>query len=164
MNPTEAAPRLLPYDDAWQPGIAAVIKSVYDEYRLTWDPDEYHRDLYTVRETYIDTGGFFSVLVLRGGVIGTVAGLDRGEDAEVERLYLARDHRGQGYGRLMTEHFLDWARSTGHRKAVAWSDKRFEDAHHMYMRIGFTAVGDRVLDDPDKSPEWGFELDLEISS
>ena len=161
LSAPEAAPQLLPYDDRWQPGIVDVIKSVYDEYRLTWDPDKYHRDLFTVRETYIDTGGFFSVLVLRGGVIGTVSGLDRGGEAEIERLYLAKEHRGRGYGRLMTEHFLDWARSTGHRNVIAWSDKRFDDAHRMYERMGFSLIGDRILDDPDESPEWGFELRLD---
>ena len=160
MSPPANMPQLLPYEDRWQPGIAAVIKAVYDEYRLTWDPDNYHRDLYTVQETYIDTGGFFSVLVLDDQVIGTVCALDRGAAAEIERLYLHRDHRGRGYGRLMTDHFLDWARVTGHPKAIAWSDKRFNDAHEMYKKMGFTVVGDRVLDDPDNSPEWGFELDL----
>jgi putative acetyltransferase len=157
-----SAPRLHPYEDRWQPGIAAVIKSVYDEYALTWDPDDYHRDLYSVQETYIDTGGFFSVLVASDEqVIGTVSALDRGETAEIERLYLLNHHRGRGYGRLMTEHFLKWARSKGHGKAIAWSDKRFTDAHEMYKRLGFSVVGDRVLDDPDESPEWGFELSLQ---
>lgn len=161
MSAPEAAPQLLPYHDRWQPGIVAVIKSVFDEYGLTWDPDSYHRDLYTVKETYIDTGGFLTVLVAEGSVIGTVAGLDRGEEAEIERLYLDRDHRGRGYGRLMTEHFLDWARGTGHRKAIAWSDKRFTVAHRMYERMNWSRVGDRVLDDPDDSPEWGFEFVLQ---
>ncbi len=156
-------PRLLPYENRWQPGIVSVIKSVYDEYELTWDPDEYHRDLYTVRETYIDTGGFFSVLVLDDVVVGTVSAFDRGDDAEIERLYLLKSYRGRGYGRMMTEHFLDWARATGHNRAIAWSDKRFADAHAMYKQMGFSLVGDRVLDDPDESPEWGFELNLDTS-
>jgi hypothetical protein len=30
----------------------------------------------------------------------------------------------------------------------------------MYKRMGFSMTGDRVLDDPDESPEWGFELAL----
>ncbi|MDA1257615.1 MAG: GNAT family N-acetyltransferase [Chloroflexi bacterium] len=160
MTSPSARPLLLPYNERWQPGIVEVIKAVYDEFRLTWDPDAYHRDLYTIVETYVDTGGFFTVLVVRGGVIGTVAGLDMGEAAEIERLYLATDYRGRGYGRLMTEHFLDWARWTGHEKVIAWSDKRFDIAHRMYERMGFSLVGDRVLDDPDESPEWGFELSL----
>jgi GNAT superfamily N-acetyltransferase len=157
--PTPTA-QLLPYEDRWQPGIAAVIRTVYLEYNLTWDPDSYHRDLFTVQETYIDTGGFFYAFVLDDEVIGTVAALDRGADAEIERLYLLKEHRGNGYGRLMTEHFLEWARSTGHGKAIAWSDKLFNDAHEMYRRMGFSVTGDRVLDDPDDSPEWGFELVL----
>ena len=72
-----------------------MIKSVYDEYDLTWDPVDYHRDLYTIRETYIDTGGFFSALVLDGDVIGTVSALDRGADAEIERLYLLKGQIGR---------------------------------------------------------------------
>lgn len=154
-------PRLIPYKDFWQPGIAIVIKGVYEEYGLTWDPDDYHRDLYTVQETYIDSGGFFSALVHNDTVIGTVAGLDRGEEAEIERLYLLRRYRGRGYGRRMTEYFLNWARIKGHRRAIAWSDKNFTDAHQMYKRMGFALIGDRVLDDPDESPEWGFKLNLD---
>jgi len=164
MNSLKTTPHLLPYEDRWQPGIAAVIRTVYDEYSLTWDPDSYHRDLFTVRDTYIDTGGFFYALVLDDEVIGTVAALDRGAEAEIERLYLLKGHRGNGYGRLMTEHFLGWARKTGHDKAIAWSDKRFNDAHEMYKRMGFSMTGDRVLDDPDESPEWGFELALNDGS
>ena len=160
MKTNLAAPRILPYEDRWQPGVAAVIKSVYEEYSLTWDPDSYHRDLFTIQETYINTGGFFSVLVLDDDVIGTVSALDRGDYAEIERLYLLQEHRGRGYGRLMVEHFLEWVRSTGHGRAIAWSDKRFNDAHEMYKAMGFSVVGDRVLDDPDESPEWCFELDL----
>ena len=70
-----------------------MIKAVYDEYRLTWDPDDYHRDLYTVQETYIDTGGFFSVLVLDGRVIGTVCALDRGAEAELSLIHISEPTR-----------------------------------------------------------------------
>jgi len=154
-------PLLIPYKDLWQPGIATVIKCVYEEYGLTWDPEDYHRDLYTVQETYIDPGGFFSALVHNDTVIGTVAGLDKGADGEIERLYLLKRYRGRGYGRLMTEYFLEWARMKGHRRAIAWSDKNFTDAHQMYKRMGFSLIGDRVLDDPDESPEWGFTLNLD---
>lgn len=162
--------RILPYEDHWQPGAAAVVQAVFDEYGLTWDPDAYHRDLFTVRETYLDTGGMFSVLVLGepsaasgklARVIGTVAGLDRGDTAEIERLYLLTEHRGRGHGRAMVEHFVRWARQRGFDRLIAWSDKRFENAHGLYQRLGFRLVGDRICPgDPDESPEWGFELDL----
>lgn len=178
--------RILPYEDRWQPGAAAVVKAVFDEYGLTWDPDAYHRDLFTVRETYLDTGGMFSVLVLgeqladeapsHGGnpasavprpgqrrteVIGTVGGFDRGDAAEIERLYLLAEHRGRGHGRAMVEHFVRWASGRRFDRLIAWSDKRFENAHGLYQRLGFRLVGDRICPgDPDESPEWGFELDL----
>ncbi len=161
---------LLPYEDRWQPGAAAVVKAVFGEYGLTWDPDAYHRDLFTVRETYLDSGGMFSVLVLGepstasgepARVIGTVGGFDRGDAAEIERLYLLAEHRGRGHGRAMVEHFVRWASGRGFDRLIAWSDKRFENAHGLYQRLGFRLVGDRICPgDPDESPEWGFELAL----
>jgi hypothetical protein len=41
-----------------------------------------------------------------------------------------------------------------------WSDKRFGPAHRLYGQFGAEVVGDRICDDPDKSPEWGLRIDL----
>ena len=53
-----------------------------------------------------------------------------------------------------------WARRRGFERLIGWSDKRFEEAHGLYAKVGMGRVGERICDDPDKSPEWGFALAL----
>jgi GNAT superfamily N-acetyltransferase len=141
-------------------GPAHVIEHVYREFRFTWDPGGYHWDVLHPEQAYAPPDGFFEVAVEGGEVIGTVGGTSHGGVAELKRLYLYDRHRGRGIGRALLDRFLAWARSKGCTRAILWSDKRFTDAHRLYALAGFRVMGDRVCDDPDRSPEWGYSLDL----
>jgi uncharacterized protein (DUF885 family) len=55
---------------------------------------------------------------------------------------------------------IEEARAHGRRKLAIWSDKRLEDAHRLYERLGACATAERVHDDPDQSHEWGLVLEL----
>ena len=142
-------------------GPARVIQSVYREYGFTWEPDGYHRDVVHPETAYAPPH-LFAVAVREGRVVGTVGGLRRdGDVAELERLYLLREERGCGAGRALCERFLAWARASRCVRAIAWSDKRFVEAHALYGRLGFRVVGERICPgDPDEAPEWGLALDL----
>ena len=163
-----AAPgsRIVAYEERWRQGAIDVVHAVFDEYGFSWEPDGYHRDLYTVPETYLETGGGFWVLIEADAsgterVVGTMAVLDRGDGvAEGERLYLLKQQRGQGDGERLLRHAIDAARARGFRRFIGWSDKRFHAAHALYAKLGMRRTGERILDDPDESPEWGYELDL----
>ena len=171
---TDAVPaarfRIEPYDRAKHgDGPARVIEDVYREYGFTWEPDGYHRDVVRPEEGFAGPDAFFDVAVDDSGgasgkggrVVGTVGGTVHGDEAELKRLYLCRSHRGTGLGRALAERFVAWARSKGCARAVAWSDKRLTDAHHLYGKLGFTVTGDRICPgDPDVSPEWGLTLVL----
>jgi hypothetical protein len=41
-------------------------------------------------------------------------------------------------------------------EAIAWSDVRLETAHQVYDRLGFERIGERVIEDIDRSREYGF--------
>jgi putative acetyltransferase len=145
--------------------IASVVRGVYDEYGFTFDEDGYHADLLDVGRRY---DGFW-VAETADGVIGTaglvlstgrVGSLD-GCDCSLERLYVLGAARGQGAGSALLRAVLEAARAAGRRRLAIWSDKRFEDAHRLYVRFGAQVVAERVCDDPDESPEWGLVLELE---
>jgi GNAT superfamily N-acetyltransferase len=164
-----SATRIVAYEPRWRQGAIDVVRAVYDEYGFTWEADGYHRDLHTVPETYLETGGGFWVLILAAEnglddsdrVVGTMAFLDRGDGvAEGERLYLLKAGRGQGDGERLLRHAIEAAGTRGFRRFIGWSDKRFHEAHALYAKAGMRRTGERILDDPDESPEWGFELDL----
>lgn len=143
-------------------GPARVVEAVYREYGFTWEPAGYHDDVVRPEDHYRSPHAFFAVAVdPEGRVIGTVGGALHGDEAELKRLYLLADRRGQGIGRLLLFRFLMWARSRGASRAVAWSDKRFADAHRLYAAAGFSVTGSRICPgDPDASPEFGYTLTL----
>jgi len=83
-----------------------------------------------------------------------------GTDCEVVRLYLLAEHRGKGLGRALNDTIFRAARSRNCRAVEIWSDKRLVEAHQLYRSTGAKLVGDRICDDPDQSPEWGFYAEL----
>lgn len=81
-----------------------------------------------------------------GGVVATmqltfIPGLSRrgARRAQIEAVRVSRHHRGQGLGEAM----ITWAIAEARRRDCALvqltSDKRREDAHRFYLRLGFTA-------------------------
>jgi len=138
-----------------------VIGAIFAEYEMTFDPSDFDSDLTDVEGYYGAHGGWFSVLIDDGRVVGTIAAVPR-EDAawEIKRLYLLPEYRGRGQGRSLLAHALARVREAGGREVVAWSDVRLETAHQVYERLGFENFGERQVEDIDRSVELGFRLRL----
>lgn len=152
--------KLVPFEPRHAAPSVTLIKAVYAEYGMIFDPG-FESDLLDIEAHYVAGGGWFSVLVAGERVVGTVAARPRdGGTCEIKRVYLDAAHRGQGHGRALMDAVLRWASHAGYRTAVAWSDVRFATAHAMYRRLGFEVFGERTLDDPDRSHEYGFRLAL----
>ena len=152
---------IVPFAPPHAPGVIDVIGTVFAEYGMTFDPDDFDADLRDIERNYIALGGVFSVLLDGGRVVGTVAAVPKSETAcEIKRLYLLAPLRGRGQGRALMEHVLGWARAAGFREAIAWSDVRLLTAHVVYDRLGFERIGERQVEDIDKSRELGFSKRL----
>lgn len=159
---------------------ANVVRAVFDEYGFTWDAAEYCADLYDLDAHYLSVGSKFWVAVMDGRVVGTTAlelydslpgslgeaveigGKVRaaGSDCSLERLYVHPEARGSGVGRGLLEMTITEARNLSRTAMEVWSDKKLENAHRLYGHYGAIPIGDRICDDPDESPEWGFVLKL----
>lgn len=159
---------------------AEVVQAVYQEYGFTWDPAEYHADLYDLEAFYLQAGHRFWLADASGKMVGTVAleifpalpgadpalieleGFTRvaGSDCALQRLYVRSEARNLGVGTALMETVLSAAREMGRKRLEIWSDKRFETAHRLYFREGAVQVGDRICHDPDQSPEWGLYINL----
>jgi putative acetyltransferase len=137
--------------------VVEVIHAVYVEYGFTWDPAQYHADLYDLQGHYLDRGHAFWVAQHEdGAIVGTVA-LELfdvvpgspgtaveirntirlgGCDCSLERLYVHPTARRQGVGRALMETVLREARQRARRHLEIWSDKRFLEAHRLYQKFG----------------------------
>lgn len=149
--------RIVEYTPQHRDGIIAVVRAVYDEYGFTWEADGYHRDLYTIEDTYLNRGGMFWALLAGDRVMGCVGvSLLDGVECELLRMYLVRAYRGRGLGRRLLEAAMAYGRTRGRRRMRAWSDVKLTDAHRLYLKCGFVQEGERICDDPDRSREYGF--------
>lgn len=173
--------RIRPATAADSPAVVAVVRAVHDEYGFTWDPDDYHADLYDIGVHYLGVGHRFYVAEVGDEVVGCAAlevfapvagalgeiveqeGTSRigGSDCALQRLYVHPEARRAGIGTRLFERTLDAAVETGRTAMEIWSDKKLTKSHRLYERLGARRVADRVCDDPDQSPEWGFLLEID---
>ena len=86
------------------------------------------------------------MLLAEERVAGCIGTLDRGD--------------GVVKGERLFRYMITWARERGFERLMGWSDKRFEEAHGLYAKVGMEWVGERICDDSDESPEWGIALSL----
>ncbi|HKR01073.1 MAG TPA: GNAT family N-acetyltransferase [Pyrinomonadaceae bacterium] len=142
------------------PGILALIGEIYREYDCVLAAEAEERHLLEPGPYFRSRGGEFWVVEEGGRVLATVAVMLHDDDGELKSLYVHSSLRRQGWGERLTQLAIDYARSSGKRKMVLWSDTRFLSAHRLYRRMGFQECGVRELNDSNNSVEYGFELSL----
>ena len=141
------------------PGVIELIGRVFQEYRWIFVPSVELPDLLAFERHYAPPRGAFWVVRLDGRIVGSV-GVERLDDAtaELHRLYLDAHLRGRGTGRALVEQILDWCRQNRIAHLVLWSDTRFDQAHRLYLRMGFAQTGERTLaEDVNQTREYRFE-------
>ena len=147
----------MPFSEEHAAGVLHVIGSTFAEYGMVFEPSGYDSDLLDIRGHYGDASGWFVVLVEGDRVVGTAGAVRRdASTCEIKRVYLLPEYRGRGYGRTLVEHILGKATEAGYREAIAWSDVRLVTAHQVYERLGFERIGERTVDDAERSCEYGF--------
>lgn len=79
-----------------------------------------------------------------GRRIGCVMCVDAGQDvARLRLLLVTPDGRGHGAGSALVDACLDFARRSGYRKTVLWTNSVLESARHIYQRAGFQLVAEK---------------------
>jgi putative acetyltransferase len=142
---TETAPSgfaLRPATDADATPVQELIFSILLDYGLTPDPQGTDADLAAPATFYRAAGGGFDVLhdTMTGRIVGTV-GL-KPMDArtmELRKMYLHRDCRGRGLGRLLLNHAIRRTREAGFPRLYLDTASVLHQAISLYQRSGFRA-------------------------
>jgi len=138
-------------------GVIAVIARVYAEYPGCVLDVEREEPALKAPASSFDR--FW--VVEEGGRVGGCIGLALGDPAELKKLYLDAQLRGQGLGRQLIALVEETARAGGAGRIELWSDTRFTTAHAVYERCGYTKTGrTRDLHDLSNTTEYHFEKDL----
>jgi putative acetyltransferase len=142
----------------WQPSdrqaAAMLIDSVLEEYGLGTEPCGADQDVLKVEEAYWSTGGEFWVVERQGHLVGTGGyyPVGRGERAaEIRKMYLRPEARGQGLGRYLLQALEQAIAAKGFQQIWIETATVLKEAVKLYERNGYqlstgveTARCDRV--------------------
>lgn len=151
-------------DDA--EGLIDLIGGVFAEYPgCILDVDGELPELRCIATSFQRWGGRFWVVLREGRVIGCVgftpSAASPGEGIELRKLYVDKTARKMGLGSALCDLVEGAARSLDKKFVELWSDTRFENAHALYARRGYTKGSEtRDLHDKSASVEYYFRLDL----
>lgn len=157
---------IVPYDrERHGDGPWRVVSAVFEEYGFAFAESDYDADLGRPDLHYDGERGWFAVAEDGDGrVVGCVGVTDEGGgEFELHRLYVLAEVRRAGTGSSLVKWVLDKVHAREGRRIVLFSDVHFEDAHRLYLRVGFRCNRFRYAPDPWQSREWGFVMDLEPS-
>jgi len=115
-----------------------LIFSVLREYKLPVEPDKTDSDLKDLEANYSEKGDFFGVLELDGKTIATLAVSKlSNEVCELRKMYMLPEFRGKGFGKMMVNYAIDYARTKGFKKIELETASALKEAISLYQKIGF---------------------------
>lgn len=141
-----------------------LIAGCFAEYSgCVLDVDGEIPELRAIRSHYRALSGRVWVVEVDDHVAGCVAvrPTDAGQGMELQKLYVAEDARRRGLGLMLCNLAEEEARRRGASWLELWTDTRFENAHRLYRRAGFTDLGaTRELHDKSGTVEFHYRKDL----
>tara|TARA_Y100001934_G_scaffold194258_1_gene229107 strand:+ start:1043 stop:1513 length:471 start_codon:yes stop_codon:yes gene_type:complete len=136
MQKDVPTPRLRPATNADSAPVQKLVFNVLSEYGLAPDPYGTDADLANIESHYHQ--GWFAVLVVEEGVIGTVGLLPLRQGVmELRKMYLQKEWRGQGLGKLLLRKAVAKAKGRGAKKLVLGTADVLKEAVGLYRGEGF---------------------------
>ena len=131
--------QLLPANNQQTEAIQNVVFSVLREYGL--EPGAIDFCLENIELNYFQKGGHFYVLVDEHNTIVATGGLyaiDK-DNAEIRKMYLLPEHRGQGLGKWILTALIDKAKELGFQRIELETASVLKEAIGLYKKFGFQA-------------------------
>jgi putative acetyltransferase len=130
---------LRPATSADREVIEALIFGILRDYGLEPSPETTDADLADIAAHYSGNRGSFDVMESdEGRIIGTVAVHRTGDDlCELRKMYLAKELRGQGWGKRLLDHAIESGRKLGYRTMWLETANSLKESHRLYELYGF---------------------------
>lgn len=140
--------------------IKEIVFHVLREYNLPRDELGKDADLSNVEQNYFTRGGFFGVVIepASGKRVGTFGLFPTDANAaELRKMYLLKEARGKGCGRLMMDFAISFSKEAGFRKITLETIGVLKEAISLYRKYGFVEVPPKEV---NSRVEQAFELEL----
>ena len=128
--------------DASTPAEYDAARSLFREYsdrlNVSLCFQGFEQELTTLETMYAPPSGALLLIDGEGTFRGCVALRALGEHAEMKRLYVRPELRGQGWGRRLAEAIVDRARALGYRRLYLDTLPAMTEARALYRDMGFT--------------------------
>ena len=119
--------------------LVEMISIILAEYNMSLDFAGPDKDLEDLQNVYFDNNGAFFIAELDGKIIGSVAvSKINDEKCELRKLYVLKEHRGRGFGKMLLDKAIDFASSNGYRKMELEVSQKHHKAIRLYEKAGFT--------------------------
>ena len=128
---------LVEYSPIYQTQVKDLVVQVHEEFGFSYHAD-LDSDLDDLSKTYIEHGGILYILLEGTKVVGTVA-IKRVTDsvAELKRMYLLKEYRGQGWGSRLLEQAINFCKERRFKECRLDTTVRQTDAQMLYQKKGF---------------------------
>ena len=116
-----------------------LVKEVLSGYGIETNPEVTDKDISDIKKHYIDNGGHFSVIEDGHFLIGSYGLFNiNSEICELRKMYLKKEYRGKGLGKLMMDDAVKKAKALGYKKMVLETNSLLKEAIGLYQKYGFT--------------------------
>ena len=132
---------LRPYKSGDESYVLQLVKDVLEEYGLETNPQTTDKNIQNIGESYSRNGGVFKVLEQDGRIIGSY-GLYRVSAfvCELRKMYIHRQFRGKGFGKMMMEDVIYEAKTFGFAEMVLETNSCLKEVLVLYKQYGFEAI------------------------
>lgn len=122
-----------------QAAIQLLIQQVLDEYGLGLDLPGTDQDLQDIENMYFARGGYFGVVLnAREQIVGSYGFCPHNsQTAELRKMYLLPEARGQGLGKTLLQALLHQIQQAGFQRVILETNSRLKAAVKLYQQFGF---------------------------
>lgn len=125
--------------------IAKIIRTVLEEHNITMHGTAYHdASLDCMFEYYTGKNLIYYVIIDSNEVVGGAGiyptqGLPQAT-CELVKMYILKNSRGKGYGKLLINKCIDFAKESGYKQVYLETMPELSSAIGMYENSGFTLL------------------------
>jgi putative acetyltransferase len=128
-------------------GFSQELSPYFESLNRSWIEEYFEiedADLAVFRDPFkeiVEPGGQIFFVVSDGTVLGTCAVMRLSDDVyELAKMAVAAEARGRGYGDLLIESAIEFAKHSGAHRLMLLSNTRLEPAIKLYQKHGFRSV------------------------